>query len=241
VILLFWFLVFWGSGRGGAQRWGRSPPFSSPAKPVKIFQKMPFLPARQECPYGQTVPRPVVRGHFVCQFAAGAWFSSVINVCSAAGAAATPATGQPLPVRHLVSVTSDQRSRSLVTDFSQQQRAIPRKLHSSCSRTLQLRAVSISVDKMPAWTWNSGRLDRCRQKLANGKKAPPIHGNRYWLHDTTWYVVSGSRHRRGSWAAAHRRCGGQRGGVPACALSAGCHPRQAVETVSDCTVLWVVS
>ena len=96
------------------------------------------------------------------------------------------------------------------------------------------------MDKMPAWTWNSGRLDRCRQKLANGKKAPPIHGNRYWLHDTTWYVVSGSRHRRGSWAAAHRRCGGQRGGVPACALSAGCHPRQAVETVSDCTVLWVL-
>jgi hypothetical protein len=54
-LLVSGLLGFW---KGGAQRWGRSPP-SAPAKPVKFFQKRAFLPVRQECAYGQTVPPSV--------------------------------------------------------------------------------------------------------------------------------------------------------------------------------------
>jgi hypothetical protein len=42
VILFFWFLVFWGSGGGERSDGGEAPPFSSPAKPVKIFPKRLF-------------------------------------------------------------------------------------------------------------------------------------------------------------------------------------------------------
>ena len=60
---------------------------------------------------------------------------------------------------------------------------------------LTRRPVSISVARVLAWAWNPGRLERCRQKLAEGEKAPPIHVNRYRLNGLTWYVVSDGRHR----------------------------------------------
>lgn len=63
------------------------------------------------------------------------------------------------------------------------------------ARTLSRRTVSIAVERVLAWSWNPGRLERCQQKLAEGEKAPPIHVNRYRLNGLTWYVVSDGRHR----------------------------------------------
>ncbi len=63
------------------------------------------------------------------------------------------------------------------------------------ARILPRRTVSIAIDRVLAWSWNPGRLERCQQKLAEGEKAPPIHVNRYRLNGLTWYVVSDGRHR----------------------------------------------
>ena len=63
------------------------------------------------------------------------------------------------------------------------------------AHTLSRRTVSIAIDRVLAWSWNPGRLERCQQKLAEGEKAPPIHVNRYRLNGLTWYVVSDGRHR----------------------------------------------
>ena len=63
------------------------------------------------------------------------------------------------------------------------------------AHTLSRRTVSIAVERVLAWSWNPGRLERCQQKLAEGEKAPPIHVNRYRLNGLTWYVVSDGRHR----------------------------------------------
>ena len=49
------------------------------------------------------------------------------------------------------------------------------------AHTLSRRTVSIAIDRVLAWSWNPGRLERCQQKLAEGEKAPPIHVNRYRL------------------------------------------------------------
>ena len=49
------------------------------------------------------------------------------------------------------------------------------------ARILPRRTVSIAIDRVLAWSWNPGRLERCKQKLAEGEKAPPIHVNRYRL------------------------------------------------------------
>ena len=56
------------------------------------------------------------------------------------------------------------------------------------ARILPRRTVSIAIDRVLAWSWNPGRLERCQQK-------PPIHVNRYRLNGLTWYVVSDGRHR----------------------------------------------
>lgn len=63
------------------------------------------------------------------------------------------------------------------------------------ARILPRRTVSIAVDRVLAWSWNPGRLERCKQKLAEGEKPPPIHVNRYRLNGLIWYVVSDGRHR----------------------------------------------
>lgn len=74
------------------------------------------------------------------------------------------------------------------------------------ARILPHRTVRIGVDKVLAWSWNPGRLERCRQKLAEGEKAPAIHVNRYRLNGATWYVVADGRHR----TVAAREVGRQR-------------------------------
>ena len=63
------------------------------------------------------------------------------------------------------------------------------------ARILPRRTVSIAIDRVLAWSWNPGRLERCHRLLAEGEKAPPIHVNRYRLNGLIWYVVSDGRHR----------------------------------------------
>ena len=63
------------------------------------------------------------------------------------------------------------------------------------ARILPRRTVSIAIDRVLAWSWNPGRLERCHRLLAEGEKAPPIHVNRYRMSGLTWYVVSDGRHR----------------------------------------------
>ena len=63
------------------------------------------------------------------------------------------------------------------------------------ARILPRRTVSIAIDRVLAWSWNPGRLERCHRLLAEGEKAPPIHVNRYRINGLTWYVVSDGRHR----------------------------------------------
>ena len=74
------------------------------------------------------------------------------------------------------------------------------------ARSLPRRTVSIAVERVLAWSWNPGRLERCQRLLAEGEKAPPIHVNRYRLNGLTWYVVSDGRHR----TVAAREAGRQR-------------------------------
>jgi hypothetical protein len=57
LILTFWFLAFWASGRGSAAM-GAKPPLCT-GEAGQIFSKRAFLPVRQECAYGQTVPPSV--------------------------------------------------------------------------------------------------------------------------------------------------------------------------------------
>ena len=74
------------------------------------------------------------------------------------------------------------------------------------ARILPRRTVSIAVERVLAWSWNPGRLERCQRLLAEGEKAPPIHVNRYRVNGLTWYVVSDGRHR----TVAAREAGRQR-------------------------------
>ena len=74
------------------------------------------------------------------------------------------------------------------------------------ARILPRRTVSIAVERVLAWSWNPGRLERCQRLLAEGEKAPPIHVNRYLMNRQTWYVVSDGRHR----TVAAREAGRQR-------------------------------
>jgi hypothetical protein len=93
------------------------------------------------------------------------------------------------------------------------------------ARILPRRTVSIAVERVLAWSWNPGRLERCQRLLAEGEKAPPIHVNRYRLNGLTWYVVSDGRHRtvaaREAGRTTHRRCGGQRDRLSPWPLPAG--------------------
>lgn len=63
------------------------------------------------------------------------------------------------------------------------------------TRILSRRTVSIAVERVLAWAWNPGRLERCKHLLAEGEKAPPIHVGRYTVRTQTWYVVGDGRHR----------------------------------------------
>jgi hypothetical protein len=73
------------------------------------------------------------------------------------------------------------------------------------ARILPRRPVNIAVERVLAWSWNPGRLERCQRLLAEGEKAPPIHVNRYRLNGLTWYVVSDGRHRTVAAREAGRR------------------------------------
>lgn len=100
------------------------------------------------------------------------------------------------------------------------------------ARILPRRTVRIAVDRVLAWSWNPSRLERCRQKLAEGEKAPPIHVNRYRLNGLTWYVVSDGRHR----TVAAREAGRTR--IAAVVGSeTNCHPDRYQLEIED-RLLW---
>ncbi len=65
---------------------------------------------------------------------------------------------------------------------------------------------AVAVDRVAAYAWHEGRLARCRQHLAAGEKAPPVHLSRYWLHGQAFYTVSDGMHR----TVAAREAGRQR-------------------------------
>ena len=65
---------------------------------------------------------------------------------------------------------------------------------------------AISVDRVVAWAWNEGRLERATRLLAAGEKAPPIRVSRYWLHGEALYSVADGMHR----TIAARQAGRQR-------------------------------
>ena len=67
-------------------------------------------------------------------------------------------------------------------------------------------AAAISVDRVVAWAWNEGRLERATRLLAAGEKAPPIRVSRYWLHGEALYSVADGMHR----TVAARQAGRQR-------------------------------
>lgn len=54
---------------------------------------------------------------------------------------------------------------------------------------------SISIAKVMAWAWHSGRLERCRRRLAEGERPPAIAVSRYWLQDQSYYLVGDGHHR----------------------------------------------
>jgi len=64
---------------------------------------------------------------------------------------------------------------------------------------------AVAVDRVAAFAWNPGRLERCRRLLAAGEKAPPVHLSRYWLHGQALYTVSDGMHRTVAAREAGRR------------------------------------
>lgn len=46
-----------------------------------------------------------------------------------------------------------------------------------------------------AHAWSQYRLQRSREKLAEGGKAPRIEVSRYWLYGESYYVISDGNHR----------------------------------------------
>lgn len=73
------------------------------------------------------------------------------------------------------------------------------------SRTLG-HVAAVTVDRVAAYAWNEGRLERCRRLLAEGERAPAVHLSRYWLHGLAFYTVSDGMHR----TVAAREAGRQR-------------------------------
>ena len=62
------------------------------------------------------------------------------------------------------------------------------------SRTLG-HVAAVTVDRVAAYAWNEGRLERCRRLLTEGERAPAVHLSRYWLHGLAFYTVSDGMHR----------------------------------------------
>ena len=62
---------------------------------------------------------------------------------------------------------------------------------------------SIALSRVLAWAWAPGRLERCRERLAAGERAPAIEVSRYLLQGDAYYTVSDGRHR----ATAAREAG----------------------------------